>query len=204
MNNSIQHIIFDLGQVFIQVDMNVFVNNFSAAFGIDPSELTKDGYDEVHKQFMLGTIDGEDFHRMTCEHFDHALPFEQFKSIWESMLTGEVPGTVAIAERLQQMGYAISLLSNTDTWHYHFSLKNIPFLQRLHNNFLSYEKQMKKPDVEIFEAATRDLGAKPETCLFIDDLPSNVAGARAAGLHAIQFSDAEQLRSDLKQLGINV
>ncbi|HEX9970552.1 MAG TPA: hypothetical protein VGD14_00640, partial [bacterium] len=72
MMNTIRHIIFDLGQVFVKVDVNVFVKNFSAEFGIDPAELTNDDYDGVHKKFMLGNITGEEFHRMTCEHFDHA------------------------------------------------------------------------------------------------------------------------------------
>jgi len=202
--NTIRHIIFDLGQVFVKVDVNVFVKNFSAEFGIDPAELTNDDYDGVHKKFMLGNITGEEFHRMTCEHFDHAAPFDKFKMIWESMLVGEVAGTAEIVERLQQQNYSLALLSNTDPWHYEYSLKNIPILHRFDKNFLSYELKMQKPNVEIFMVAARDLNAKPGECLFIDDLQPNIEGAKTANLNAIQFTDAKQLRHDLTEFGINV
>jgi len=49
MMNAIKHIIFDLGQVFIKVDVNAFAKNFVAEFGIDPAELSNDGYDGIHK-----------------------------------------------------------------------------------------------------------------------------------------------------------
>jgi FMN phosphatase YigB (HAD superfamily) len=204
MMNAIKHIIFDLGQVFIKVDVNAFAKNFVAEFGIDPAELSNDGYDGIHKEFMLGKITGEEFHRMTCEHFNHIVPFDKFKTIWESMLVGEVAGTAEIVDRLLRQNYSLALLSNTDPWHYEYSLKNIPILHRIDKNFLSYELKMEKPNAEIFSAAARDLHAEPGQCLFIDDLHPNIEGARTANLKAIQFTDAKQLRHDLTKFGINV
>jgi len=153
---------------------------------------------------MLGKISGEQFHRMTCEHFNHIGPFDKFKTIWESMLGGEVAGTAEIVDRLLRQNYSLSLLSNTDPWHYEYSLKNIPILHQIDKNFLSYELKMEKPNVEIFTDAARDLHAEPEECLFIDDLQPNIEGARTANLKAIQFTNAKQLRHDLTEFDINV
>jgi putative hydrolase of the HAD superfamily len=41
------------------------------------------------------------------------------------------------------------------------------------------------------------LEAKPEETLFVDDREDNVEGARAAGLSAIVFRGADQLRAEL-------
>jgi FMN phosphatase YigB (HAD superfamily) len=38
--------------------------------------------------------------------------------------------------------------------------------------------------------------------VFIDDSPANVAAAQAVGLHGIQFTTAEALRSDLAALDL--
>ena len=51
-----------------------------------------------------------------------------------------------------------------------------------------------KPGPEIFALALRRFGVAPADCLFIDDVAANVAGARAAGLAAVQFTSAAALR----------
>lgn len=204
MKKTIRHVIFDLGQVFITVDLNTFAKNFSEEFSVDPAELMHDDFNGVHKDFMVGRITGEDFHRLTCERFNHFVPFDKFRQIWESMLIAEVPGTAAIVEKLEEQEYSIALLSNTDPWHYEYSLNHIPILKRIDKNFLSYDLKMKKPDVEIFQTTARKLKANPDECLFIDDLQPNIDGAKSANLNAIQFINAEQLRRDLKQFGIDV
>jgi 2-haloacid dehalogenase len=44
----------------------------------------------------------------------------------------------------------------------------------------------------------------PEETVFIDDNPKNVEGARAVGLHAILFTDADSLLSELAALGVTI
>ncbi|HEY8547512.1 MAG TPA: transcription antitermination factor NusB [Acidimicrobiales bacterium] len=59
-----------------------------------------------------------------------------------------------------------------------------------------------KPDPKAFMAAVEAAGAEPERCLFVDDTPENVAGARALGLRALQFEDVESLDEELQALGL--
>lgn len=42
-----------------------------------------------------------------------------------------------------------------------------------------------KPDARAYHAVTGALGLPPQSCLMVDDLPANIAGARAAGLAAL-------------------
>jgi epoxide hydrolase-like predicted phosphatase len=54
----------------------------------------------------------------------------------------------------------------------------------------SSEVGVRKPNAAIFELALRRLGlADPSTAVFLDDLESNVAAARALGLHGIVVGD---------------
>ena len=59
-----------------------------------------------------------------------------------------------------------------------------------------------KPDAAIFHAAAELCGYRPEEIFFVDDLPGHVAGARAAGFDAVQFTSAEALSAELRRRGI--
>ncbi len=50
----------------------------------------------------------------------------------------------------------------------------------------------KKPDKKIYLLASKKLGAKPEDCLFIDDLEENIKGANAVGMKTILWEDGKK------------
>jgi glucose-1-phosphatase len=64
----------------------------------------------------------------------------------------------------------------------------------------SAEEGMVKPAPAIFLYALNGLGVFPAEAIFVDDLPHNIAGARALGMKAIQFRDSEQVRSEILNL----
>ena len=45
-------------------------------------------------------------------------------------------------------------------------------------------------------------GVAPDEAVFLDDLPENVEGARAAGLHAFQFTTRAEAEPQLAALGV--
>ena len=67
----------------------------------------------------------------------------------------------------------------------------------------AYERVM-KPDAIIFERTLARLGRAATEAVFIDDMPANVAGARAIGLAAIHFRPGLDLAAELAQLGVRV
>lgn len=54
---------------------------------------------------------------------------------------------------------------------------------------LSCEHRLLKPEIEIYELALDAAGALPGDCLFVDDNPDNVEGARRAGMSSFRFTD---------------
>lgn len=60
----------------------------------------------------------------------------------------------------------------------------------------------RKPDPAVFKRALQRLDTEPGHTLFVDDLFTNVRGARAAGLHAETVRDGRGLGKVLKRYGI--
>ncbi len=65
---------------------------------------------------------------------------------------------------------------------------------------------VRKPDAAAYELIARRLGVRPEDAVFVDDQPTNVLGARRAGMHAV-FLDVsnpdESYRQALAALGLD-
>ena len=59
-----------------------------------------------------------------------------------------------------------------------------------------------KPDPAIYKCALDVLGRAPERVLFIDDREANAAAAVQTGMRAIRFVNEDQLRTELKNLGV--
>ena len=66
----------------------------------------------------------------------------------------------------------------------------------------SYESGLAKPDKAIFEFTLKKMGLEPSECVFVDDMEKNIKAAEGVGMKGVLFQDTEQLKSDLKKLGI--
>jgi putative hydrolase of the HAD superfamily len=61
------------------------------------------------------------------------------------------------------------------------------------------EEGIRKPAPEIYLRVADALGVSPAACLFIDDLPVNVAGATAVGMEGFHF-DVRHLHASVRRL----
>jgi len=67
---------------------------------------------------------------------------------------------------------------------------------------LSFQAGAVKPEAKMYQLAAESVGVPAERCLYIDDLPENVEGARQAGMTAAVFESAQQVQRVLKDVGI--
>ena len=67
---------------------------------------------------------------------------------------------------------------------------------------VSGHERLIKPDRRIYEVLTSRNGLRPEECLFIDDSPKNVVGAREAGWQALHFTGPQALRAEMLARGL--
>jgi epoxide hydrolase-like predicted phosphatase len=102
---------------------------------------------------------------------------------------------------LREEGYKVGLLTNnvregSTSWR-----AKIPVDELFDVVIDSSEVGMRKPNPAIYLLALEQLGVDdPSRAVFIDDAPGNVEGARAAGLHALLFEDAESCLTALDLL----
>jgi putative hydrolase of the HAD superfamily len=64
----------------------------------------------------------------------------------------------------------------------------------------SSHEGMRKPEPEIYLLTCERLGVTPDRAAFVDDIPMNVEGAEAVGLHAIRFTTTEEVLEQLRPL----
>jgi putative hydrolase of the HAD superfamily len=108
----------------------------------------------------------------------------------------------ALVPRLRPR-YRLLLGSNTNELHSrHFLRQFADTIQHFDGLVLSHEVGARKPRPEFFRHAQRLSGCPAEECLFIDDLPANVAGARALGWQGIVYSPTTDLPAELARAGV--
>lgn len=99
--------------------------------------------------------------------------------------------------------YRLLLGSNTTELHaLQFKRQFAEIFRYFEHLVLSFEVGVRKPRAGFFEQCQRLAGCAPGECLFIDDLPANVAGARASGWQGIVYTNTEDLRTRMKALGV--
>jgi putative hydrolase of the HAD superfamily len=108
------------------------------------------------------------------------------------------PRMLAVARRLRAAGVRTALLSNT--WGGAEGHDEAELADLFDILLLSHEVGMRKPEPAIYALAARRLGVPAEACVVVDDLITNVLGARAAGMHAILHDADATTVAELEEL----
>src|SRR6516225_8033616 len=111
------------------------------------------------------------------------------------------PAMVGWLENLSAMGMKTAVLSNMHIGMVQHARRNFRWLDRVHWTTFSAEVKSIKPQPEIYRHCLQGLGVAPSETLFIDDREVNLAGARALGIHGIQYKSMTQLRRELEAAG---
>ena len=118
------------------------------------------------------------------------------------MLGGAIEPTVRVLERLDARGVPLYALTNWSAETFGIAEPMFPFLQRFREVVVSGRLKMGKPDPRIYQHLLTLGALDPRRTVFIDDSAKNVDAAAALGLHAIRFTDADDLERRLVALGL--
>ena len=139
---------------------------------------------------------------LLARHPDQAEMIRAFYGQFDRMMRDQIHGTVGVLEDLHAAGVPLYGLTNWSAETFHHGPRRFDFFRRFRGVVVSGEIRMKKPDRAIFEHLLQRFGLAGTDCVFVDDSPRNVVGAREAGLHALHFTSPEALRRDLRDLGL--
>jgi putative hydrolase of the HAD superfamily len=206
---KIKCVIFDLGDVIVDLDFSRFFNEV-----ITPSPLYKPQsniYLEFFRQsdiYHQGKITDAEFFKQSSELLEigEELSQKQFFEAFNSMISDLNYDVVEIVKEIRQYNSVkIMCMSNINASHWKYlKRQNWDIWQLIDEFILSHEIQMTKPDPEIYKYAIKKARCKPKEIIFIDDGLNNVRAALELGFNCVRFTNSENLRMELKKLGINL
>lgn len=105
--------------------------------------------------------------------------------------------------RVKESGRRILYLSNYSHKIMRECADALYFLPEMDGGLFSCDFQMVKPDPAFFRLLIEKYQLDPARCVFIDDIETNLEGARAVGMHTILFENPAQAEAELdRMLGI--
>lgn len=186
---GIKAIIFDLGNVIIDLHYDRAVNRLSELSGVDGVELNQLLVSsDVLKVFEIGGMSESEFRKEVCELLKIQLADDAFDQIWNSLL-GEISrGRLDRLEELKK-AYQTFVLSNTNAIHlrsFDTTLNDAHGFngihELVHKAYYSHEVGMRKPNADIYEFVLAEQNLSPRDVLFIDDRQDNIEAADALGI----------------------
>ena len=199
--SGIRLVISDFGGVICTFDYRIFCRRLAQRIGREPEEIYAAVYGStLHTEFEQGHLTGPGYHRRVMDLFGAAVPYAEFFSMYGDIFT-EIPATCDMLRRLHTR-YPLYLLSDTNEIHFGYVKKTVEVVRLFDQCIVSYQVGAMKPEPRIYQEALRRSRLPAEACVFIDDRPVNVDGARRVGIHGIQFTSPERCVADLAALGV--
>lgn len=200
---EIKNIIFDVGDVLL--DWN-------------PRYLYEKHFEDKNEMnYFLENICNHDWNREQ----DRGRPFAEavqilqrqfpeyqekiamYDDCWATMLRSDIPETVEILNSVSKT-HNIFGLTNWSAEKIKVAYERFDFLKQFDGIVVSGEEKLVKPDHRIYYLLLQRFGIKAQESLFIDDNPANVKAAQELGIYAIQFTNPQSLKEELKSFNILV
>ena len=178
----IKNIIFDFGDVFLNLD-KPSTQKYLEAFGI--SEFDHETI-AANKKYEKGLITSDDFIQFYTDKFE-GLTKAHFITAWNSILKDLPIHRLEFLKQLKtQNQYQLFLLSNTNDLHINWVKANIDsyktFKSCFESFYLSHEINLRKPDASIFEFVLDKNNLRTDETLFIDDTKEHIESAKCLNL----------------------
>ena len=189
----IKTLIFDFGDVFINLDKQGAMKNALALFGLETFE---DDMIATNIQYEIGNISTSEFIQFYKSRFSN-LNDTDIIDAWNHIIKDFPRYRLDFIKRLaQKKEFKLILLSNTNALHINFIRQNVAFYDDFKNCFdafyLSQELHLRKPNADIFEFVLKENNLDATECLFIDDTKDNTDRALQLGFHIWNIDEAKE------------
>ena len=188
-DNGIEAVIFDYGGVLARTMDQEPRAVWERKLGMAPGTLTATVHDdELWVEAQKGSI-------LSDTHWQSVgaalgLSESQLQQLRRAFYGGDVLNQQLLSsiDAVRQQGVKTGLLSNFSS-DLRGMIEAQDLLRRFDRIAISAEIGVMKPDAAAYEAVLAMLALPASACVFIDDLPANVAASRALGMHGIVFED---------------
>lgn len=198
--SELNTIIFDLGEVIVDLHPNKVLDQFRFLLGSDKvniPDLIRDT--DLLIQYEKGKLTTSEFISASNHFLKANIKESDFIAAWNLMI-GEIP-----QKRLELLSslkatHQVLILSNTNEmheWYFEDKIKNerkVNGLQHyVHHPLYSHRIAERKPEREIYQLVIDQYLDDPSKALFLDDKAENVAAAIACGLQAVKVEFPDQI-----------
>lgn len=179
----INTIIFDFGDIFINLDKQATINGLKK---LGVSEWNED-LNQLNISFEKGEISNENF-LFGIQKYTSNASIDEITTAWNAVLLDFPLKRLEFLQKLSKK-YKLFLLSNTDSIHIEtFERENgvsfySDFYQCFEKVYFSFEMGMRKPDIEIYNFVLAQHNLIAKHTLFIDDKKENTDAAQSLGIH---------------------
>jgi len=193
--SSIKNIVFDLGNVVIDIDFELTFQAFADILKVPYAEA--DHFlrsRQLNHRNETGQLSEQELIDEVKAFASHELSATQIKDAWNALLL-EMPNERI--ELIQKLGnnYNTYVLSNTNKTHIdavNDILKQNTGIDDLkevftHTVYYSHDIKLSKPDPKIYEYILQDSKLEANETLFIDDKEENILAAKALGIQTIHL-----------------
>ena len=196
--DSIQAIVFDFGNVIINIDLEKTFEAFSELTFKPASQIKRIfSENEVFRKYESGFYSDEEFRDVVRQTLSFPLNDNEIDDAWNALLLDVPKKRWDFLEKIKYK-YPIYLLSNTNNIHIEKCVKNFrnafgvsDFRKEFSKAYLSYELGLWKPDYKIYQHVLDDLKLNPNEILFIDDNADNIEAATDLGINCVKINPPE-------------
>jgi glucose-1-phosphatase len=193
---SIDALLFDLGGVIIDLDVNRIITTWAANAKCDEAEL-RARYtfvaDPYYKRHEKGEISANDYFASLRNSLDIDISDEAFLEGWNAIFLDEVPGIAALLEGAAKTWPLYAFTNSNPAHEAYWSRRYAKTLGHFRHVFVSSTIGLRKPDAEAFAHITNETGIPATRMMFFDDSLENVEGARRCGLQAVHVTSQKSV-----------
>lgn len=184
-----KNLVFDLGNVLVEFKPKDYMKRLGFSDETIEALFQIIFKDKRWGEFDRGTLKIEEYTAaLTVEHPEYKHQIEQmFSGDWTANFLKPKPESIKFLKSAAS-SYRIYILSNVSEYVLNY-VKTLGFWSYVTGGTYSYMVHLLKPEAEIYEAFFKDNNVIPEECLFLDDLPQNIAASEKAGMKGIVFCD---------------
>ena len=194
----IKTIIFDFGDVFINLDKAGAMKNALSLFELDvfPEELIS-----INCLYEQGLIETQEFLDFYLDNFPKQSK-DDILNAWNFILKDFPKDRLEFLKKLaSSKDYKLILLSNTNELHINWVIDKVNFYDEFKSCFdkfyLSHEIHLRKPDPGIFKFVMNENKIIANETLFIDDTLENIQMASQLGLNTWHINEVSEDVSEL-------
>lgn len=197
--SHIKNIIFDLGEVILNIDFEASERKFRS-LGIDNFNefYSKARQISLFDRLEEGKISPEVFRNEIRILTSKPLTDDDIDKSWNSMILDFPRKRIRFLERLMT-NYRIFLLSNTNKIHFEYFSKKFrneygyEFSRLFEKTYYSFEAGLRKPDKKMFLKIIQENLLLPSETLYIDDMEIHIKAAKELGFQAFVLNEEEEI-----------